>query len=61
VFIKELGIGTAVAVLFDASIVRALLVPSLMGLLGWANWWAPRPLRRLYERIGPRETAPQAT
>ena len=60
VFIKELGIGAALVVLFDASIVRALLVPSLMQLLGSANWWAPRPLRRLYERIGLRETAPQA-
>ena len=60
VFIKELGIGTALAVLLDASIVRALLVPSLMELLGSANWWAPRPLRRLHERIGLRETAPQA-
>jgi RND superfamily putative drug exporter len=60
VFIKELGIGTALAVLLDASIVRALLVPSLMELLGSANWWAPRPLRRLFERIGLRETAPQA-
>jgi RND superfamily putative drug exporter len=52
VFIKELGIGTALAVLIDASIVRALLVPSLMGLLGSANWWAPRPLRGVYERFG---------
>src|SRR4051794_17390514 len=51
VFIKELGIGSALAVLIDASIVRALLVPSLMALLGAANWWAPRPLRRLYERF----------
>ncbi len=60
VFIKELGIGTALAVLLDASIVRALLVPSLMELLGSANWWAPRPLRRLHERIALREGAPQA-
>jgi uncharacterized membrane protein YdfJ with MMPL/SSD domain len=52
VFIKELGVGTAIAVLIDASIVRALLVPSLMALLGPLNWWAPRPLRRLHERIG---------
>ncbi|MGI9085369.1 MAG: MMPL family transporter [Aeromicrobium sp.] len=43
VFIKELGVGTAVAVLIDATIVRALLVPSLMALLGQANWWAPGP------------------
>jgi RND superfamily putative drug exporter len=55
VFIKELGIGTALAVLIDASIVRAFLVPSLMALLGPANWWAPRPLRRLYDRFGFRE------
>ncbi|MFL5868858.1 MAG: MMPL family transporter, partial [Thermoleophilaceae bacterium] len=55
VFIKENGIGTALAVLIDASIVRALLVPSLMELLGKWNWWAPRPLRRLYARIGLRE------
>jgi uncharacterized membrane protein YdfJ with MMPL/SSD domain len=60
VFIKELGIGTALAVLLDASIVRALLVPSLMELLGSANWWAPRPLRQLYTRIGLRETTPHA-
>jgi RND superfamily putative drug exporter len=52
VFIKELGIGSALAVLIDASIVRALLVPSLMGLLGSANWWAPGPLRWVYRRFG---------
>lgn len=52
IFIKELGIGTAVAVLIDATIVRAMLVPSLMALLGKRNWWAPRPLRRMHERIG---------
>jgi uncharacterized membrane protein YdfJ with MMPL/SSD domain len=58
VFIKQLGIGTALAVLIDATVVRALLVPSLMQLLGDWNWWAPRPLRRLYARIGLREGAP---
>lgn len=52
IFIKQLGIGTAVAVLLDATIVRAMLVPSLMALLGKANWWAPGPLRRLHDRIG---------
>ncbi|HEV3056403.1 MAG TPA: MMPL family transporter [Solirubrobacteraceae bacterium] len=52
IFIKELGLGTALAVLIDATLVRALLVPSLMELLGRWNWWAPAPLRRLYERIG---------
>jgi RND superfamily putative drug exporter len=55
VFIKELGVGTALAVLIDASIVRALLVPSLMELLGPLNWWAPAPLRRLHQRLGLRE------
>ena len=42
--------------LLDATIIRALLVPSLMELLGKWNWWAPRPLRRLHERIGVSET-----
>jgi RND superfamily putative drug exporter len=51
-FIKELGLGTALAVLIDASIVRALLVPSLMELLGKWNWWAPAPLRQLHQRFG---------
>ena len=55
IFIKELGLGTAVAVLIDATIVRALLVPSLMALLGDWNWWAPAPLRGLYRRFGFRE------
>jgi uncharacterized membrane protein YdfJ with MMPL/SSD domain len=55
IFIKQLGLGTALAVLIDATIVRALLVPSLMRLLGEWNWWAPRPLVRLHARIGLRE------
>ena len=50
VFIKELGLGIALAVLIDAFVIRGLLVPSLMALLGKWNWWAPGPLRRLYER-----------
>jgi RND superfamily putative drug exporter len=58
IFIKELGIGTALAVLIDATIIRALLVPSLMKLLGEWNWWAPKPLARLHARIGLREGAP---
>jgi RND superfamily putative drug exporter len=52
VFIPENGVGTALAVLIDATLVRALLVPSLMELLGRWNWWAPRPLRALHARIG---------
>ncbi|HMJ73403.1 MAG TPA: MMPL family transporter [Solirubrobacterales bacterium] len=57
IFIKQNGVGTALAVLIDASIVRALLVPSLMELLGKWNWWAPAPLRRLHERFGISEAA----
>src|SRR4051794_5878890 len=60
IFIKELGVGTALAVLLDATIVRALLVPSLMELLGHWNWWAPRPLKRLHRRFGLSEADPRA-
>ena len=58
VILKELGLGTALAVLIDATIVRALLVPSLMAMLGRWNWWAPAPLRRLHGRIGLSESSP---
>jgi uncharacterized membrane protein YdfJ with MMPL/SSD domain len=60
IFIKQVGLGTAFAVLLDATIIRALLVPSLMELLGKWNWWAPRPLRRLHQRFGLSE-GPAAT
>ncbi len=52
VIIKAIGIGLAIAVAIDATIVRSLVVPAVMRLLGDANWWAPKPLRWLYERIG---------
>jgi uncharacterized membrane protein YdfJ with MMPL/SSD domain len=52
VFIKQIAFGQALAVAIDATIVRALLVPALMALLGRWNWWAPPRLRRLYERVG---------
>jgi RND superfamily putative drug exporter len=52
IFIKEVGVGTALAVIIDATIIRGLLVPSLMALLGSRNWWAPAPLRKLHEKIG---------
>jgi trehalose monomycolate/heme transporter len=51
-FIKLMGVGMIVALLVDATVVRVLLVPATMRLLGRANWWAPRPLRRLYARYG---------
>ena len=54
-FIQQIGVATAAGVLIDAFIVRALLVPSLMALLGRWNWWSPRPLARLHTRVGFRE------
>jgi RND superfamily putative drug exporter len=60
VFLKEIGFGAVVAVLVDAFVVRALLVPSLMALLGDLNWWSPRALRRLHARVGLGEAAPAA-
>jgi RND superfamily putative drug exporter len=50
--IKMLGVGVALAVLVDATVVRGLLVPAFMRIAGDANWWAPGPLRRLHDRIG---------
>jgi RND superfamily putative drug exporter len=47
-----LGIGIALAILVDATLIRAVPVPAFMQLAGRGNWWAPKPLRRLHERIG---------
>lgn len=55
VFVQQLGVGTAVAVALDATIVRAFLVPSLMALLGRWNWWAPAWLARVHRRVALRE------
>jgi RND superfamily putative drug exporter len=52
VLIKAIGIGLAIAVAIDATLVRALAVPALMRLLGDLNWWAPKPLRWLHSRVG---------
>jgi RND superfamily putative drug exporter len=52
VIIKAIGIGLAIAVAIDATVVRALVVPAVMRLLGDLNWWAPHPLRWLHERAG---------
>ncbi len=57
-FIKLMGVGMIVALLVDATVVRVLLVPATMRLLGRANWWAPGPLRRLYARYGIKEEIP---
>jgi RND superfamily putative drug exporter len=56
VFLKMIGVGMLVAVLIDATVVRALLVPATMRLLGRANWYAPAPLARWWERHGHQET-----
>jgi RND superfamily putative drug exporter len=50
--IKQIGLGTVLAVLLDATVVRMLLVPATMKLMGRWNWWAPGPLRRLHRRAG---------
>ncbi|HEV2014420.1 MAG TPA: MMPL family transporter [Candidatus Dormibacteraeota bacterium] len=55
VLIKSIGLGLALAVAIDATLVRALVVPAVMRLLGRANWWAPRSLARLHRRITPGE------
>jgi RND superfamily putative drug exporter len=56
VFIKMIGIGMIVAIVVDATLVRALLVPATMRLLGRWNWWAPGPLAKVYRRYGIRES-----
>ncbi|GCE14429.1 MMPL family transporter [Tengunoibacter tsumagoiensis] len=55
IFIQEIGVGISLAILMDATIVRALLVPAMMALLGNWNWWAPRPLQKVWQYIGLRE------
>jgi RND superfamily putative drug exporter len=51
-FTKMMGIGMLAALIVDATVIRVLLVPATMKLLGEANWWAPAPLRRLSGRFG---------
>ncbi len=51
VIIKSIGVGMAIAVALDATLVRALIVPATMRLLGDLNWWAPVPLARVYRRF----------
>jgi RND superfamily putative drug exporter len=57
-FIKLFGVGLTIAVLVDASLVRATLVPAFMRLAGRANWWAPTWLRKVYDRFGISEGEP---
>jgi putative drug exporter of the RND superfamily len=58
VIIKAIGVGLAIAIAVDATIVRILIVPSIMRILGRANWWAPKPLASLHRRIGASELGP---
>ena len=60
-FIKMIGVAMLIAIVVDATVVRILLVPATMRLLGRANWYAPGPLRRLYARYGIRENDGDAT
>jgi putative drug exporter of the RND superfamily len=60
-FIKMFGIGLTIAVLVDATLVRATLVPAFMRLAGTANWWAPRWMRRIHDRYGISETEPKSS
>ncbi len=58
VFVKMIGLGLVIAIAIDATVVRALLVPATMRLLGRANWWAPAPMARWWQRYGFRENEP---
>ena len=60
VSVKQVGLGLAVAVLIDATVVRMVLVPAVMELLGPANWWLPRPLARILPTTSPHEGEPLA-
>jgi RND superfamily putative drug exporter len=57
--IKQFGIGLAAGIIFDATVIRALLVPALMRLLGSWNWWMPTSLARIL-RVGGGEQLTQA-
>jgi RND superfamily putative drug exporter len=60
-FMRLFGFGLTVAVLVDATLVRNLLVPALMHVLGRANWWVPKPLARVHDRLGRGESAGRAS
>jgi RND superfamily putative drug exporter len=57
-FMQLFGLGLTIAVLADATLVRGILVPAFMRLMGRRNWWAPRPLVQLHERFGLKEVEP---
>lgn len=59
-FVKQVGLGLALAIFVDATLVRTLLVPATMRLLGRYNWWAPKPMMALYNRLGLSESDSEA-
>jgi putative drug exporter of the RND superfamily len=59
-FMRMFGVGLTLAVLVDATLVRMVLVPAFMHVMGGWNWWAPRPLVRLHQRIGISESGSDA-
>jgi RND superfamily putative drug exporter len=56
-FMRMFGVGLTVAILVGATLVRMLLVPAIMHVLGRWNWWAPKPLAKLHERFGITESS----
>jgi RND superfamily putative drug exporter len=60
-FMQLFGLGLTIAVLADATLVRGILVPAFMRLMGRRNWWAPAPLVRLHDRFGLSEVEPAPT
>ena len=60
VSVKQIGLGLAVSVLIDATLVRMVLVPAVMELMGNANWWLPGPLARVLPKTSLREDEPSA-
>ena len=58
-FMRMFGVGLTLAVVVDATLVRMVLVPAFMHILGRWNWWAPAPLVRLHEHVGLSESAPR--
>jgi putative drug exporter of the RND superfamily len=61
VFLRLFGVGMATAILVDATIVRMVLVPAVMQVLGRANWWMPRWLDRIVPRFDPEAVAPEGS
>ncbi|MGB8504524.1 MMPL family transporter, partial [Mycobacterium sp.] len=57
-FMRMFGVGLTLAILVDATLVRLILVPAFMRILGRWNWWAPAPLARLHRHIGVSKSAP---